>query len=226
MSFINFKLSSTAFEPLPGAPLHSPSALTNSTATSVTFQIPDYDPGHATMAISGLPAATATGLKSFNNDLRRGYTLRWASIDQMRAWLCQEQKTHGIEFVSKEIVKNKSSSKDWVTKHEYVCARQGSGGDKKHLKTKEWGRKVPTKRVEGGCKCKLSVKSYLGTTELLGRYHSEHSHLVGDANLRFTRLPEETRAEIERLLRLGVEPKKVVRYSDLHLIVYMYYKYN
>ncbi|KJA13752.1 hypothetical protein HYPSUDRAFT_72880 [Hypholoma sublateritium FD-334 SS-4] len=36
-----------------------------------------------------------------------------------------------------------------------------------------------------------------------------HSHEVGDGNSHFTRLGKEARQEIERLLRLGVEPRKV-----------------
>jgi hypothetical protein len=52
---------------------------------------------------------------------------------------------------------------------------------------------------------------------VLGFYKSEHSHSVGDDNVKFTRLDSDTRLEIEALLRLGVDPKKVVRaiYSNI-----------
>lgn len=45
----------------------------------------------------------------------------------------------------------------------------------------------------------------------------DHSHAIGNKNARFTRLRKETRQEIERLLRLGVDPKKIVRDSDVKL---------
>ncbi|KDR73029.1 hypothetical protein GALMADRAFT_1342736, partial [Galerina marginata CBS 339.88] len=56
----------------------------------------------------------------------------------------------------------------------------------------------------------LTVKFYPHTDEILGIYNHEHSHEIGKANTRFTRLRKDTRSEIERLLRLGVEPRKVL----------------
>lgn len=198
MSFSKFKLASV---PAPTLTSRLPEAIPDTAAiTSIAFQIPDYDPGHATAPAAG----------SFDGDLLRGYSLRWASFEQMKTWLRREEMTNSIELISKAVVRSQTNP-NWITKHVYVCARQGSGGTRAHQKKKQWERKVPTKRVEDGCQCRLSVKSYPGRSEVLGKYRSDHTHPIGDENLRFTRLSEETRAEIERLLRLGVEPKKVVR---------------
>ncbi|KAJ7029405.1 hypothetical protein C8F04DRAFT_962988, partial [Mycena alexandri] len=90
----------------------------------------------------------------------------------------------------------------------YVCSRQGSGGKSKYQKKRDWGRKISSKRT--GCPCRLTVKTYPGTSEVLGFYKSDHSHATGDENLKYLRLDKETRLEIETMLRLGVEPKKIL----------------
>ncbi|KAJ7291853.1 hypothetical protein C8J57DRAFT_1043714, partial [Mycena rebaudengoi] len=102
----------------------------------------------------------------------------------------------------------RSEEVGWLQKTIYVCSRQGSGGKSHYQPTKGFARKIPSKRT--GCPCHLTVKTYPGTTEVLGLYKSEHSHPIGDENLGYTRLDVETRKEIENYLRLGVEPKKVL----------------
>ncbi|KAJ7301891.1 hypothetical protein DFH08DRAFT_622795, partial [Mycena albidolilacea] len=73
------------------------------------------------------------------------------------------------------------------------------------------GRKVPSKRILTGCPCRLTVKTYLGTDEVLGRYTHGHSHPTGDANARFIRIPVETRLRIAELLRMGVDRARVLQ---------------
>ncbi|KAJ7142040.1 hypothetical protein C8R43DRAFT_954386 [Mycena crocata] len=84
---------------------------------------------------------------------------------------------------------------------------KGSGGKSKCC-TKDWERKVGSKHT--GCPCWLTIKSYPGTSEVLDFYKSEHTHAIGDENLKYMRLDSETCKEIEMLLRLRVEPKKVL----------------
>lgn len=88
------------------------------------------------------------------------------------------------------------------------------GEKKKNYKRKTaWTRTVPIKRT--GCTCHLTIKTYPGRDTILGNYNNVHSHEIGDENARFIRLPKSVRKEIERLLRLGVDPKKVVSTAAL-----------
>ncbi|KAJ6570995.1 hypothetical protein DFH09DRAFT_916772, partial [Mycena vulgaris] len=120
----------------------------------------------------------------------------------------QECRDKSIEFVKKNNLPRHPSITTWKETHVYICARQGSGGRSKYQRKNTWDRKIPSKRT--GCPCRLTVKSYPGTSEVLGFYKLAHSHDIGDENLRYMRLDAETRKEIEKLLRLGVEPKKVL----------------
>jgi hypothetical protein len=180
------------------------------------FRIDDYDSGPTFNAST--PPPTKPRIGSFEHDQAGDYMLRWASLDDMRTWLRKEEKGKTIEFRRREVHCNDDIEPVWSEKHIYLCARQGSGGLKKYKKKYAWTRKVPVKRTS--CGCRLTIKTYPGTQTVLGLYRPEHDHPIGDENARFTRLPEATRAEIERLLRLGVEPKVVVRIFDILSISY------
>jgi hypothetical protein len=153
-----------------------------------------------------------TGVGSFEYDLAHGYSLRWASVAAMKTWMTQECLDKSIEFV-KRGMPQPGLGFGWLEKRIYVGWRQGSGGKSHYQPTKGWTREISTKRT--GCSCRLTVKTYPGTAEVLGLYNSDHSHPTGDENLKYTRLDVETRKEIENYLRLGVEPKKVVNISLL-----------
>jgi hypothetical protein len=127
---------------------------------------------------------------------------------EMQSWMRNEEERNTIEFVRKEKRPNQASTQLWNEKDIYICARNFSGGKNNYTKKFSWTRKIPMKRI--GCSCRLIVKTYPDTDEVLGHYTSEHSHEIGSKNARFTRLEKETREEIEQMLRLGVEPKKVV----------------
>ncbi|KAJ7091313.1 hypothetical protein C8R43DRAFT_835691, partial [Mycena crocata] len=73
------------------------------------------------------------------------------------------------------------------------------------------GRNVPSKRILTGCQCRLTVKTYPGTEEILGRYTHEHSHPTGDPNARFICIPIETRLRIAELLQMGVDRSRVLQ---------------
>jgi hypothetical protein len=145
---------------------------------------------------------------SFTFDIHNGYNLQWASLSEFQAWLEKEEEMKTIQMVRKEIRPNRNTPHLWTEKHIYVCGRGFSGGKKDYKKKHTWTRKVPVKRI--GCPCRLTIKTYPGVEQVLGQYSDNHSHETGNQNARFTRLSKSTRQEIERLLRLGVEPKKVV----------------
>ena len=150
---------------------------------------------------------------SFNDDLKSGYTLRWKNMAEMESWMIREEEKSTVEFSRKEVRKTQDPTL-WTEKYIYVCGRSRTGGKDRYKKKYHWKRKVPVKRT--GCKLRLTIKTYPRTPEVLGKFTGEHSHPVGNVNARFTRLRKDTRQEIERLLRLGIDPKKVV--SNLNLI--------
>ncbi|KAJ7750696.1 hypothetical protein DFH07DRAFT_693742, partial [Mycena maculata] len=70
------------------------------------------------------------------------------------------------------------------------------------------------------CPCRLTVKTYPGTSEVLGFYRPLHSHPLGADNLKYMCLDTETHQEIEKLLWQGMDPKKVVCHVfPQHLLV-------
>jgi hypothetical protein len=155
---------------------------------------------------------------SFGYDLATGkWSLRWASWHHFETWLRSEQHENSIQFVRKNIRKA-TPGQGWLQRHELVCARQGSGGLKKHVcKDPDRKRNIPTKRL--GCPCRLTVKTYPNTEEVLGMYTNAHSHDLGKDNLKFTRITPETRAWVTHLLSLGVENERIVcKYPNATLL--------
>ncbi|KAJ6582642.1 hypothetical protein DFH09DRAFT_869560, partial [Mycena vulgaris] len=124
--------------------------------------------------------------------------LCWASWDAMRAWMRAESRDQSIEFIKKEVPARHPSITAWDETHVYICARQGSGGKSAYQQRNNWTRKISSKRT--GCPCRLTIKTYPGTCQVLGFYKAEHSHAMGDENLKYMRLDAETRQEIEKYL--------------------------
>lgn len=146
---------------------------------------------------------------SFAYDQLNGYTYHWKSIEDATTWRFQQEKDHTIEFVRREKRLASSGVEHlWSEKHFYVCSRGASGGNSEYTKKHDHVRKIPNKRTE--CPSCLTLKLYPHTGEVLGRYDASHNHEIGNSNVRFTRLHKDTRDEIERLLRLGVEPRRVL----------------
>jgi len=168
--------------------------------------LPTSLPTYSISAISLTAPNPAVG--SFAQDPSWGYDLYWKDAQTLKEWMNKEEDEKTIEFSMKE-VRKASSGKPWLEKHIYVCGREFTGGKNKYEKKHDRKRKVGPKRI--GCPVRLTVKSYPTTTELRGKLTGgSHTHKTGRENARFMRLRKETRKEIERLLRLGVEPKKVV----------------
>ncbi|KAJ7023213.1 hypothetical protein C8F04DRAFT_1271636 [Mycena alexandri] len=161
------------------------------------FAMPDYDPGPAFSAPPSVetsrPSTPPAG--SYEYDLSRNYKLRWASLSTMQAWMKQECLNNSIEFVKKMLPRCPASVTAWKTTDIYVCSRQGSGGKSKYQKK------------EG-----LGTQDFVQADWVSVPPHCEDisRHATGDENLKYLRLDKETRLEIETMLRLGVEPKKIL----------------
>jgi hypothetical protein len=145
---------------------------------------------------------------SFASDQKNGYTLHWNTWADFESWLRKEQTTKTIELVRKNIRKAVQGL-PWVERHEFVCSRQGAGSLPKYVcKDAERKRNIPSKR--SGCPCRLTIKIYPNTAEILGFYNGQHSHTIGDGNIKFTRLSKEVKDRVAQLLQLGVENERVV----------------
>ncbi|KLO15295.1 hypothetical protein SCHPADRAFT_824894, partial [Schizopora paradoxa] len=53
-------------------------------------------------------------------------------------------------------------------------------------------------------------QQYPGSSLVLGKYSDTHSHPIGNENLRYTRLSEETKESIAHLLEMHIEPSHIV----------------
>lgn len=209
MSIFSFRLTQpTALSPSVPMTPPSPRPLTSlGVADSATFDIYPGQPSPSHLADS--PASSSSQRGSFKYDLENDYRLRWSSMAEMNNWRRSEQDTRCIELRCKDVRDNLSTDNPiWLKNYIYVCSRNGTGGRSKYKRKTDRQYKLPSKRVP--CACRLIVKTYPGTEEVLGKYSQRHSHALGPHNLKFTRLREEDRIEIESLLRLGVSARKVV----------------
>ncbi|KAJ7617817.1 hypothetical protein FB45DRAFT_1142717, partial [Roridomyces roridus] len=123
------------------------------------------------------------------------FSLRWDNITNFHNWLREEQERKCIELRLAKTFPESDGMPHYLRKYRYVCARKGTGGEKKYEKKyPERERKLPSKRT--GCECTLTVKEYPGTTTLLGAYKPDHNHEIFEKNLRFTHVPKEVREYI------------------------------
>lgn len=138
---------------------------------------------------------------------RRGPTHEWNSLDEFQTWRTIQELEHGIEL---RLIRTYSAGSPlWREKRIYVCSRQGTGGKSNYIRKRvDRIRSRPSKRT--GCRCRIIVKTYHHVPTVLGWYKAEHDHATGVANLRFTRLPDSTRAYVSSLLRKQMKPKEIV----------------
>ncbi|KAJ7092325.1 hypothetical protein B0H15DRAFT_777313 [Mycena belliarum] len=156
------------------------------------------------------PNPTSPVKGSFQSDLDSGkFQKRWETLQDFDKWLSDEQRRLAIEL---RLVNTDTRSDRYTQKRRFVCSRAGTGGKKTYVKIHpEWTRKREGKRTD--CGCSLIVKNYPGVSIVLGKYNDAHNHALGNANLRYTQIPKETREYIAGLLRLKVTPEHI-----LHLI--------
>lgn len=159
------------------------------------------------------PSKAAPALGSYAYDLSRGkYTLQWASEDELDQWIKQEEKSNSIELrYARSYSPNRGVREQWSNKRVFVCGRNHTGGKKKYEK-KHPDRISRHESKKINCPVRLTVKNYHGTKCLLGLYSEEHNHELGIANVRHTRVPDETRERIAGMLRQGMDSNTVVRY--------------
>ena len=145
---------------------------------------------------------------SFQHDIASGkFNMQWLSMYDFEIWMQNEQKSKSIELKLHDSYPSKQNS--FLLRQRFVCGRNGTGGTKIYeRKHPEWKRKIGKKVV--GCPCSLIVKTYPDTTCVLGKYTDEHTHMLGQANLKFTHLSTAVRAQIAELLRRGVEAQHIV----------------
>ncbi|KAJ3545229.1 hypothetical protein NMY22_g2517 [Coprinellus aureogranulatus] len=173
-------------------------------ASSPQAQVPaETDIEHPFASWDGPSAPKA----SAPSDVLPHISLQWASLDEAKLWMQQEQSEKLFSFASKDRIKRSGRDVDWTETLVYVCSRGSSGGKKKYTKKGHWKRVHNTKCT--GCKARLRLTLY--SDKVVGRYTPEHNHPLGHANARFTSISPETRKSIEEMLKSGVSPENVLR---------------
>ncbi|KAJ7686349.1 hypothetical protein B0H17DRAFT_1136902 [Mycena rosella] len=163
--------------------------------TAPLFTIPGYDTVPPSMPPTGIDE-----IGSFEYDGAHNSVLRWPSLRDMHSWKTQECADKCIEFV-KKASPLPGTDAPWTATHIY---RQ-----RKEIPAEEL---VDEESNLEAYWMSLSVDSQDLSRDLGGPwfYKPDHSHSIGDENVKFTRLDPEIRKEIESLLRLGIEPKKTM----------------
>ncbi|KAJ7162754.1 hypothetical protein C8R43DRAFT_880251 [Mycena crocata] len=155
-----------------------------------------------------IPSSAKRG--SYDHDVASGlYGLSWASLDEMQLWIRAEEIRNSIELRLKEREPNRGKTKhEWTAKHIFICARMGTGGKSQYVPKHDRVRDIANKRTN--CPCRLVAKTYPEMSIVLGRYEDSHSHVIGNDNLIYTRIPQATIKKIEDDLRAGLRPDVVV----------------
>ncbi|KAJ7622381.1 hypothetical protein FB45DRAFT_1091299, partial [Roridomyces roridus] len=142
---------------------------------------------------------------SYQHDVdSKEWPLCWESWEDFHSWRKNEEQSKCIELLLDNTYPPTFRDAPTFTKKcRYICSRGGKSRQPKPSTDKEKPartRKNPSKRID--CQCIVMVKEYPDTSKLLGYHVDTHNHELGNANLRFTRIPPETREYIAGLLRL------------------------
>jgi hypothetical protein len=101
----------------------------------------------------------------------------------------------------------------WTEKHYYVCSCGHSGGaskfQKKHPKRQ---RKIESKKT--GCRCKLLIKLYPHTSNILGCYQDEHNHEISIANIAYMCMSHTAWEQIKSMLEQKIDPREIVHKTN------------
>lgn len=129
------------------------------------------------------------------------FDLNWPSKLSFDLWFKEMQNDSVVQFTLSYTKHGTGNDYGcFKTKQRFICTRK-----KKHWEKQAGGN---TKRT--GCGCTLIVKTYCGTSYVLGYYTNEHSHSLGDENLKYTYLSNETKAWIASMLRQGMGSEYIV----------------
>lgn len=156
---------------------------------------------------------TKPKMGSFAYDREKGgMTLQWENKDAFLAWVASEESNKTIELVVSQTLRS-TDSPDWRERSVLRCSRGLTGGKSDYQKRHEWERKIPSKKTD--CQCNLTIKRYPNTEVILGKYHDEHNHPLGDDNLRFLRLSDKIRNLVMDMVHIGIESKIIVSHASL-----------
>ncbi len=178
-----------------------------------TFEIPAGPPVSENTCIAKREArpedpATTTQRGSITyNCTKGGMTCEWDNDTVFLAWRATEEHEKGIELIASEL--KHSSSLIWRERRVFRCSCECSGGKWDYECTTQSDRKVKSKKT--GCQCCLIIKKYPHTEKVLGKYNEEHDHMIGDPNLRFTKLSAKTKKLVMNMVRLGIDANIIVR---------------
>lgn len=155
----------------------------------------------------------APDISAYIQDLAsKTYNISWDSFQEAELWMQKEQATKFIELRLKDRRENGLDAR--TTSYYYVCARKGTGGASQYVKKHpEREQKIPSKLCD--CPCRLTLKCYANTSKVMGIYDDSHTHPIGPANARFTRLTVETRTRIAEMLRMGISHKQIVSHLTM-----------
>jgi hypothetical protein len=145
-------------------------------------------------------------------DREHGFDLEWDSPEDFHKWRESEQRAHGVELRVCHTRRPQGSAKSAVFSGSqlFVCARQGTGGIKEYKRKTKRESHQDSKRIDGGCPCRVLIKIYPHTRTILGRYTPDHSHPTGKDNLRYVRIRIPTVEQIMGLIRLGLSDREIV----------------
>ena len=145
-----------------------------------------------------------------HNRKHRKMEQEWENEESFLTWLAAEEAKHSIELIVSNVAR--SDSPFWWERRILKCSREYMGGHPDQQSgsstPEERNRKIPSKKT--GCRCRLTLKFNRHTEIILGKYESKHNHLLGDNNLRFTRLTDRTKDLVLVMLTMGIDAKTIV----------------
>ena len=144
--------------------------------------------------------ATSRLLGSITYNREHDFNLEWDSIEAFKDWLDNKQMAQSIELRSSKI---ECGSALYKTNQIFCCACNGTGRLKPYQKKMAQERKIESKRIARGCPSLVQIKTYPHTSVVLGKYISNHSHVIGMENLKFIRMQDSTQEMIARMVRMG-----------------------
>jgi hypothetical protein len=156
---------------------------------------------------------------SFYYDRANGILpLEWPNLAAFDAWRRNKELAHSIELIKSTVA---SSGQVWTLRRIFVCSRENGGGRYKYVKKHpEWKRKIPSKKTD--CPCNIVIKCYPDTERILGCYEREHNHLIGIANVPFTRLSARSRKRMRDMVSQKIDPREIVCKNIYKYLLLMY----
>ncbi|KAH9000047.1 hypothetical protein EDB92DRAFT_1812493 [Lactarius akahatsu] len=172
-----------------------------------TFEIPTCpsiaESGHASFVSRPLvhcrkPTAVTAPYGSITYNHQKGeMPFEWDNKDAFLAWLTAEEHENAIKFISQ---------------HMYQCSQGFLGGKQDHKAKTQIKRKIAPMKT--GCQCRMTIKMYLHTDTILGKYEGDHDHVLCNDNLRFLRLTERTKISVMDMVCMGMDSKAILPLSD------------